>query len=54
VALPEGGRMLQMVLGPGMTIHAPTGAMLWQFREVVLFGRAERVAELEQPDWTRH
>jgi mutator protein MutT len=54
VALPEGGRMLQMVLGAGMTIHAPTGAMLWQFREVVLFGRAARVAGLKQPDWTRH
>jgi mutator protein MutT len=53
VAHPGGGRMLQMVLGPNMTIHAPTGAMLWQFREVVLFGRAERVAGVQQPDWTR-
>ncbi len=54
VALPEGGRMLQMRLGPGMTIHAPTGAMLWQFREVVLLGRDTRVADVQQPDWTRH
>jgi hypothetical protein len=53
VMLPDGGRMLQMVLGPRMTIHAPTGAMLLQFREVVLFGRVERVAGLKQPDWTR-
>ncbi|WP_378733207.1 hypothetical protein [Nocardia brasiliensis] len=40
-----------------MTIHAPTGAMLWQFREVVLLGRdhaAARVAHFTQPDWTQH
>jgi 8-oxo-dGTP pyrophosphatase MutT (NUDIX family) len=54
VALPDGGQMLQMVLGSGRVVHAPTGAMLWQFREVVLFGRAERVAAFKQPDWTRH
>jgi hypothetical protein len=35
-----------------MVVHAPTGAMLWQFREVVLFGREARVAEFLQPDWT--
>lgn len=51
---PHGGRLLQMRLGPGMTIHAPTGAMLWQFREVVLLGRDVRVADLLQPTWTRH
>jgi 8-oxo-dGTP pyrophosphatase MutT (NUDIX family) len=51
---PEGGRMLQMTLGPEMTIHAPTGAMLWQFREVALLGRDARVADCRQPDWTRH
>ncbi|ROO85510.1 ADP-ribose pyrophosphatase YjhB (NUDIX family) [Actinocorallia herbida] len=51
---PDGGRLLQMRLGPGMTIHAPTGAMLWQFREVVLLGRDVRVADLIQPDWTRN
>lgn len=54
VALPEGGRMWQMTLGPKMTIHAPTGAMIWQFREVVLLGRDARVADLQQPGWTRH
>lgn len=51
---PDGGDLLQMRLGPGMTIHAPTGAMLWQFREVVLLGRDVRVADLLQPSWTRH
>lgn len=55
---PAGGvRLLQMRLGPGMTIHAPTGALLLQFREVVLLGRTpaeSRVAHLTQPDWTQH
>ncbi|NUS95318.1 MAG: CoA pyrophosphatase [Nocardia sp.] len=49
--------LLQMRLGPEMTIHAPTGAMLWQFREVVLLGsdpKAARVADFAQPDWTHH
>ncbi|MEU1546758.1 CoA pyrophosphatase [Nocardia sp. NPDC005745] len=47
--------LLQMRLGPKMTIHAPTGALLWQFREVVLLGTAPsaaRVAHFTQPDWT--
>ncbi len=30
-------------------IHAPTAAVLHQFREVVLHGRETRVADLEQP-----
>lgn len=49
--------LLQMRLGPEMTIHAPTGAMLWQFREIVLLGRDPadaRVAHFAQPDWTQH
>lgn len=50
---PGGTRMLQMRLGPGWVVHAPTGAMLWQFREVVLLGREARVADFVQPDWTR-
>ncbi|WP_330250900.1 CoA pyrophosphatase [Nocardia sp. NBC_00565] len=53
----DGPGLLQMRLAEGMTIHAPTGAMLWQFREVVLLGRdpAEaRIAHFAQPDWTRH
>lgn len=54
VPQPGGGRMLQMRLGPQWRVHAPTGAMLWQFREVVLFGRSARVADFTQPDWTRH
>ncbi|WP_051132971.1 NUDIX hydrolase [Nocardia paucivorans] len=49
--------LLQMRLGPRMTIHAPTGALLWQFREIVLLGRAPeqaRVAHFRQPGWTHH
>lgn len=33
----------------GRFVHAPTGAVLHQFREVVLHGRPTRVAHLEQP-----
>ena len=33
----------------GRFVHAPTAAVLHQFREVVLRGRATRVAHLEQP-----
>ncbi|MEV0295732.1 CoA pyrophosphatase [Nocardia sp. NPDC050710] len=54
---PEGGNFLQMRLADNMTIHAPTGALLWQFREVVLLGRDPadaRIADFTQPDWTRH
>ncbi|MGI5202212.1 NUDIX hydrolase [Spirillospora sp. CA-108201] len=54
VPRPGGGHLLQMRLGPEWHVHAPTGAMLWQFREVVLLGRPARVADFAQPDWTRH
>jgi 8-oxo-dGTP pyrophosphatase MutT (NUDIX family) len=33
----------------GRYVHAPTGAVLHQFREVVLHGRPTRVAHFEQP-----
>lgn len=33
----------------GRFVHAPTAAVLYQFREVVLCGRSTRVAHLEQP-----
>jgi 8-oxo-dGTP pyrophosphatase MutT (NUDIX family) len=35
----------------GTTIHAPTAAVMYQFVEVALYGRATRVAHLEQPVW---
>jgi 8-oxo-dGTP pyrophosphatase MutT (NUDIX family) len=31
------------------TVHAPTAAMIYQFREVALHGRVVRVADVEQP-----
>lgn len=46
--------LLQMRLGPNMLLHAPTGALLWQFREVVLLDHPDaRIADFAQPDWTR-
>ena len=45
--------LLQMKLRHDMVIHAPTGALIYQFREVALLGRDTRVAGLAQPDWTR-
>ena len=35
----------------GTTIWAPTAAVLYQAREVLLHGRATRVAHFEQPRW---
>jgi len=50
VAIPESDRpVLQLPLG-GHLIHAPTGAILYQLRQVALLGRAgERVDDYEQP-----
>lgn len=36
------------------TVHAPTAAILYQFREVALHGREVRVADVEQPFFTWH
>ncbi|GAA3557100.1 CoA pyrophosphatase [Nonomuraea rosea] len=47
------GELLQMPLGPSIVIHAPTGAILWQFAEVALRGREQRVFDVVQPHWTR-
>ncbi len=47
------GPLLQMKVRHDMVIHAPTGALLYQFREVALLGRDTRVAGFAQPDWTR-
>ena len=46
--IPESSRrVIRFRLG-GQQIHAPTAALIYQFREV-LAGRSTRVAELEQP-----
>ncbi|RJL23065.1 NUDIX hydrolase [Bailinhaonella thermotolerans] len=49
----DGRPLLQMPLGPGILVHAPTGALLYQFREAALLGRPTRVHDTAQPDWTR-
>jgi hypothetical protein len=35
-------------LPPG-TVHAPTAAILYQFREVALLGRSVHLGHIEQP-----
>jgi hypothetical protein len=47
--VPDGGPpVLRMPVGDNW-IAAPTAAVLYQFREVCLLGRATRVAHFEQP-----
>jgi 8-oxo-dGTP pyrophosphatase MutT (NUDIX family) len=49
VTIPESDRpVVQLPIG-GNLIHAPTGAVLLQFRRVGIEGVTERVAEYEQP-----
>jgi len=48
VAIPESTRSVIRFRHAGQFIHAPTAALIYQFREV-LAGRDTRVAELEQP-----
>lgn len=47
--IPESERPVISVPLLGTHIHAPTAAILYQLREVALWGREVRVAELEQP-----
>lgn len=35
----------------GQVVHAPTAALIYQFREVAMHGRATRVAHFEQPEF---
>ena len=50
ISIPESERpVLQLPLGNDL-IHAPTGALLYQFREVALRGRiGQRIDHLEEP-----
>ena len=48
IDIPESTRRVIRFHYQGRLIHAPTAAMIYQFREV-LAGRDTRVAELEQP-----
>jgi 8-oxo-dGTP pyrophosphatase MutT (NUDIX family) len=48
---PEPGRpILRLHFGPG-AIHAPTGAILYQFSEVALLDRGTRVTHIDQPSF---
>lgn len=49
VSIPESDRPVVQVPIGGDLIHAPTGAVLYQFRAVALEGRSIRVDDLEQP-----
>ena len=51
VAIPESERPVIQLPLLGTLIHAPTAAMLYQLREVVMHGRATRVDHFEQPVW---
>jgi 8-oxo-dGTP pyrophosphatase MutT (NUDIX family) len=48
VTIPESHRRVIRLHINGSRVHAPTAALIYQFREV-LAGRATRVDELEQP-----
>jgi hypothetical protein len=48
ISIPESARRVIRFRHAGRFIHAPTAALIYQFREV-LEGRDTRVAELEQP-----
>ncbi len=49
VSIPESPRPVIQVPVGGDLIHAPTGAVMYQFRAVAYDGTAERVDEYEQP-----
>jgi 8-oxo-dGTP pyrophosphatase MutT (NUDIX family) len=50
IAIPESDRLVLQLPLDNHLIHAPTGAVLYQLRQVGLLGRAgERVDDLEQP-----
>lgn len=46
------GPIIQLPIGEH-TIHAPTAAILYQFREVALHGRGTRVAHFDEPGFAR-
>jgi 8-oxo-dGTP pyrophosphatase MutT (NUDIX family) len=51
LTIPESDRPVIQMPVLGFWIHAPTAAVLYQFREVVVHGRHTRVAHFEQPTW---
>jgi len=51
ISIPESDRPVIQLPLLGSLIHAPTAALVYQMREVVLHGRSTRVDHLEQPVW---
>ncbi|HXJ80840.1 MAG TPA: CoA pyrophosphatase [Candidatus Methylomirabilis sp.] len=51
VSIAESDRPVIQLPLLGSLIHAPTAAVVYQMREVVLHGRSTRVDHLEQPVW---
>jgi 8-oxo-dGTP pyrophosphatase MutT (NUDIX family) len=51
VAIPESERPVIQLPILSSLIHAPTAAVIYQMREVVVHGRATRVDHFEQPVW---
>jgi 8-oxo-dGTP pyrophosphatase MutT (NUDIX family) len=51
LTIPESDRPVIQVPILGAFIHAPTAAVLYQLREVVVHGRSTRVDHFEQPVW---
>ena len=51
ITIPESDRPVIQVPLLESLIHAPTAAVLYQVREVVIHGRPTRVAHFEQPTW---
>jgi len=49
--IPESEHPLVRLHIAANRIHAPTAALIYQFREVALAGRHTPVAHLEQPNW---
>jgi len=52
VDIPESRRpVIRLLMGDDDALHAPSAAMVYQFREVGLHGRPTRVAHLGEPVW---
>jgi 8-oxo-dGTP pyrophosphatase MutT (NUDIX family) len=51
LTIPESERPVIQLPMLGTKIHAPTAAVLYQFRELALFARTTRIDGLEQPTW---
>ena len=49
--IPESDRPIIRLNIANAKVHAPTAAVVYQFREVAIFGRETRVEHLEQPVW---